>query len=134
MKRRVTYLARNAFRGETNRYVCFHCRVCFHGTSMCPHCRHGMHYVGTHFRAPRRNDLKAWRRLERMGFSGSFREGCGPVPVCEAEVARYLQTKKGGRHLSRQEECRLAKRGAPVYDGRSDRYGSYGKILMDSTN
>lgn len=119
--------------GETGRYVCFRCRVCFHGTLQCPHCRTSMHYVGTHFRAPRRRNAKAWRQLERMSFSGSFRYGRGPVPMCGADVTRYLRAQCEMKPLTVKQERLFAKRGAPAYDGRSNRFRQ-GAVIVDSAD
>lgn len=109
--------------GETPRYACLKCRVCFHRHSPCPHCRQPMRYMGTHFRAPRRQDKKAWRILAEIGFV-SFRDGGGAVPTCMAEVPRAIEARKdsgwnkragdmilhngGGRHTYRF--CLISKR------------------------
>lgn len=120
--------------GETSRYVCFGCRVCFHGTMLCPHCKTSMHYVGTHFRAPKRSDKRSWALLEAIGFSRSFREGKGTLPRCTSEVGLYLKAVVQKTRMSLREELRMRKKGAPVFDARGRYTQSTGRFLMSSMN
>lgn len=80
-------------RGESSKYVCFTCRLCFHGTHVCPRCREDMKYVGTHFRAPRKNDRRAWKILETMQFGGSYRDGAGYMPKNSHELALHRRAR-----------------------------------------
>lgn len=50
---------------RTAKSVCFTCRLCFHGYhEVCPNCAGPMRVVGDFFRAPPRQKVKAWNRLE----------------------------------------------------------------------
>ena len=49
--------------------TCFHCRKVFaYGAErmICPQCGGPLHDLGRHFKAPRRNDLKQWQKVERL--------------------------------------------------------------------
>jgi hypothetical protein len=66
------------WRGKPKR-ACFNCRKCFKDrtyhqlavqTKTCPHCGGELHNMGTHFKAPRRSDDKAWEAIEMLYEAG----------------------------------------------------------------
>lgn len=116
---------------ETSRYVCFKCRVCFHGARLCPHCKQEMHYVGTHFRAPKRANKRAWKILEAIGFAGSFRHGAGALPKSMSEVPKYLAAKRNRQTLTAQKVYNS--KGAPVYDSRGKWSNRFQGVLQGSS-
>ena len=87
------------------RYVCFKCRVCFHKPyhllpdQKCQNCAGDMSYAGSAFRAPRKQNVKAWALLEvmiRSGVTFSYCGGVGKLPatVNEAKQNRANKNKK----------------------------------------
>ncbi len=45
-------------------------------TPRCPVCREPMMHMGREFKAPRKTDDKAWKRLAEIAFPGRF-DSCG---------------------------------------------------------
>lgn len=43
---------------------------------LCPTCRQPMMHMGREFKAPKKNDLKAWKKLTDIAFPGRF-DSCG---------------------------------------------------------
>ncbi len=92
---RSTYLKRNP--GKSLRFACFSCRLCFHrargaDSLDCPSCRQPMSEMGSHFRAPRRDDRKAWRILQALcGLGVRFGSGggWGILPRNSSELAAF---------------------------------------------
>ena len=59
--------------------ACFNCRKCFKDrtyyhfltqTKTCPHCGGELQKMGTHFKAPKRSDDKAWEAIEMLYAAG----------------------------------------------------------------
>lgn len=51
----------NKYGRQTSTYACFNCRIANKGA----HCSCGqsMHYMGTKWRAPKKNNIKAWKHI-----------------------------------------------------------------------
>jgi hypothetical protein len=55
-------------------YACFYCRKAYRharpadneGRVLCPECGRPMHNMGRDFRAPRQEDVDAWRQAQRL--------------------------------------------------------------------
>lgn len=55
---------------QNGTYVCLNgCRLSFKGMSTCPKCRQSMFSAGTRWRAPRKSNVKAWRRIETAKYA-----------------------------------------------------------------
>lgn len=50
---------------SNSKYVCVPCRLVFKQTHICPTCGESMKYVHPDWRAPKRNNNRAWRRVEK---------------------------------------------------------------------
>lgn len=50
---------------SNGKYVCVPCRNAFKGVYKCPDCGEEMRYMGKHWRAPRKKNVKAWRRIAK---------------------------------------------------------------------
>ena len=76
--------------------------------------------VGTNFRAPRKNDARRWRMLEKIGFV-AYHHGGGMVPKNNAELNMHLKARRdqkrrfdAGLGLTNQER-RFKINGAVLY-------------------
>ena len=55
---------------QNSTYVCLNgCRLSFKAMSTCPKCRQQMFCTGTRWRAPRKSNVKAWRRIETAKYA-----------------------------------------------------------------
>ena len=123
-------VCRYAYAGPyKDRYACFACRKAFkrrkdddfparmraigavgqRAVVRCPDCGGAMHNMGMDFAAPRRSDVRQWRKVELLfahgvAFGGC---GCGPGlrPVALREVGAFLEDT-----LARSEGERLLER------------------------
>lgn len=83
--------------GTTFKRACFACRLCFHAGARapqgrpCPVCHGATTEMGTHFRAPRKGNKRAWKSLESMAKAGVFfgKYGVGAIPVSQSDQARW---------------------------------------------
>lgn len=76
--------------GCTMRSICFSCRKCFHTLywpriheQTCPDCKRPLVGAGTHFKPPKRSNIKAWKLLEATIIDAGYvfmKNGAGPVP------------------------------------------------------
>ena len=59
----------------SSRWACFNCRVCFHSWTGkihgCVQCGKEMLYTGTHFRAPKKSNVREWKKLEMLVKNGT---------------------------------------------------------------
>src|SRR6266542_2748391 len=102
MKRQLTAAfvcvpCRRVFKRASHRKVGerYHALDC---TPFCPHCRTALFRVGDAFRAPTKDDLAAWERVEReisRGRTFVRDEGFGRAPA----RPKRQQTPKGVRSL-----------------------------------
>lgn len=131
-------MCRYAYAGPyKDRYACFACRKAFkrrkasdlaahmrptHGVAeavavRCPDCGGRMHDMGMDFAAPRRDDVRQWRKVEVLFAHGvTFHScGCGPGlrPVALREVGTFLHDT-----LPQSEGERLLERFASRQHGR----------------
>jgi hypothetical protein len=59
-------------RTATDKWACFHCRKAFaqdfnrETQPVCPDCGQPMKYMGIRFKAPRRDDKKAWLKIRKL--------------------------------------------------------------------
>ena len=75
--------------GFSFRCACFKCRIAFHDVDInnphpCPECKTPMVNVGVFFRAPKRNNIRKWKALEKMvlehGMLFNGKDGHGTIP------------------------------------------------------
>lgn len=82
----------------TAKYVCFKCRVCFHrpfnaGVYQCGTCKGPTTYAGNAFRAPKKNNIREWKKLEILIKEGNWtfnRHGSGVVPKTPNEARKSV--------------------------------------------
>ena len=115
-------MCRYAFRGPyRDHYACFTCRKSFkwpHDRTVdprtlpapvCPDCHSPLEAMGLDFRAPPKDDLRQWRKVQILALRGIryLSCGCGPGPRPEelrevaAFLAHQLPTSEGERLLQR---------------------------------
>jgi hypothetical protein len=91
---------------RSSHHVCFLCRKTFkkpastkNGWVMlkghvypCPNCKKPMAQLGKNFRAPRQENLRAWRLLERLFAAGFVFDSSleGSVPTHPSDLAAFL--------------------------------------------
>lgn len=74
MKIKQTGFIKKKKQGVTMKVVCFSCRKCFHRqASNCVECQGKVHEAGSFFRAPKKNDIKSWKILEKMIILARYR-------------------------------------------------------------
>ncbi len=67
--------------------ACFECRVSFKDISVCPHCHKPLINMGTRFKAPRRNNMRDWKRLHLIYLAGGkFRSWDSASTVRDAKA------------------------------------------------
>lgn len=80
------------------KYVCFKCRICFHrpftsGAHQCGTCKGPTTYAGNAFRAPKKNNIREWKKLEiliRGGWTFN-RHGSGVVPKTPNDARKSVR-------------------------------------------
>lgn len=81
--------------------------------------------MGTHFRAPRKRDARAWAGLEAMAKAGVYfgRYGAGPAPKTPGDAKRW-QACRGLGKIIEQNDARAkdALGMRPDRSGRTDRW------------
>jgi hypothetical protein len=102
---------------RSSHHVCFGCRKAFkkpastnkgwvqlEGYSYpCPNCKKPMSQLGKNFRAPRQENIRAWRLLERL-FAAGFRFNSsleGRVPTHPSDMAVFLQARAKPSHAQK---------------------------------
>jgi len=63
-----------------------------HAKATCAECGGHLYVMGRRFKAPKRNDVTTWRKIERLRLSG-VRFGYGRIPLKAWEVEAYLQKR-----------------------------------------
>ena len=114
----------NRHRGYLMQFACFDCRKAFKQPAafpkripeerhICPQCGAEMVEMGRNFRAPKRDDLEQWKKVEalvRAGFSfhsvNSYRTGRYPERLSEVDSFVEKAREKLGRVSSGEELLR----------------------------
>lgn len=84
--------------------VCFKCRICFHrpfnsGVFQCGTCKAPTTYAGTAFRAPRKQNVKEWAKLEvliKAGMLFQYYGGTGILPATARDARLKVAKDKNG--------------------------------------
>ena len=99
------------------RFVCFHCRKMIRKPlprtryseierkpegAPCAECGNALIFVGRYFEPPRRNDVKAWKKIELRCTEKEhwFRTSCGPSKYY-AKIPRRLAQEKRDEEVQR---------------------------------
>lgn len=100
-------MCRYGFHVYKNHYACFTCRKAFARMSAttCPHCGGTLHSMGLDFKAPRRNDLKQWQKVEKLYLNGIGYYSCG----CSGPGYRPTRLNQVDDFLDAREREKLAK-------------------------
>lgn len=88
--------------GTPRRQACFSCRIAFslvarNDAMPCPECKQATHYVGTSFRAPKRQDKRRWKVLEKLVKECGYifhNSGHGYIPKNANEVDFLLSVNE----------------------------------------
>lgn len=83
------------------RCACFKCRIAFHDAHVkeperaCPECGSTMVNVGVNFRAPKRQNVRKWKALEKMvlehGMIFNCKDGHGTIPRSTRELNQLVE-------------------------------------------
>lgn len=90
-------MCRYAFSGPYKQHMaCFKCRIALKAVTVCPQCRQPMVEMGLDFKAPKRRDVKQWKKVEVLYQNGiTFHScgcGCGYRPKQLNEVKHFLRS------------------------------------------
>lgn len=84
-----------------NHFACFKCRKAFSRmtTQVCPHCGSEIHAMGRDFKAPRRRNIRQWRKVKKLyrngvRFSSCGCNGPGYRPKFLTQVDDFLENQK----------------------------------------
>jgi hypothetical protein len=100
-------MCRYAFKIYKPHMVCFNCRVALKNVPECPHCRQPMVDMGLDFKAPRRTQVREWKRVHLIHQAGCRYHSCGcggagSLPSTLRDAKKLLKTSqqipKGGSH------------------------------------
>ncbi len=127
-------MCRYAFAGPYRQpYACFDCRKCFHVamnwertplqavTHSCPECGQPMHSMGLDFKAPRRHDIRQWRKVQTLYTHGFTYASCGcgagyrpkrlsELPTFLLEKVRQQEQNNNIRRRAAKMQAQQAKR------------------------
>ncbi|MEO8609923.1 MAG: hypothetical protein ABI690_18665 [Chloroflexota bacterium] len=70
-------MCRYAVHSYKRHTVCFGCRLALKAVSVCPYCHHAMISMGLDFKAPKRGDVKQWKKVEILYQNGINFHSCG---------------------------------------------------------
>lgn len=118
-------MCRYAYHIYKGHFACFACRKVFrhaeHGDLKqslpadqklvvpCPECRAPMFDIGKDFKAPKQNNIRQWRKVDRLAARGvSFHScgcgGSGPAPKRLSEVDSFFREREEERQRRLQQE------------------------------
>lgn len=84
---------------EKKHMACFNCRIALKNVPTCPHCQQPMVSMGLDFKAPKRSEIKQWKKVEILYKNGIRFGGCGCSgpgyrPKELSEVEHFLSTSE----------------------------------------
>ena len=85
-------------------YACFKCRKCFHrsvefpnasATLVCPECGAETVQMNQRFKAPRKDNVAQWKKVEALVLAGFHFQPVGePYPKVPRELREFLKTNR----------------------------------------
>jgi hypothetical protein len=70
-------MCRYGFHVYKRHMACFSCRVAVKDRERCPHCGQPLVDMGLDFKAPKKTDIKQWRKLELLHLNDIHFYSCG---------------------------------------------------------
>jgi hypothetical protein len=107
------------------RCACFKCRIAFHDARVkeperaCPECGTPMVNVGVNFRAPKRQNIRKWKALEKMvlehGMIFNCKDGHGFIPRSARELDQTVRNQlSDDRYFNDPKHPRRSYRARPL--------------------
>jgi len=77
-------------------WACFDCRKSFKCNSICPDCGKDLNCMGNAFKAPRKNNLKQWKKVKLLFENGIrfYKDSYITMPKTYAQAKVFVKEKR----------------------------------------